>query len=285
MKHLSSTQTSAWKRISVILSLFLATLILFSFKYSDKAIDALWQQLGITQQQGTERIKSSFLNNYFDSRGVSKIKNLAAGDRTAMAKDILSYSKEYLNSAAFIKEYEELRKNAKPTKPEINTQTKEDIRKEKITEAEKNIKETEELIKKSNADMKAIFESVLETHKSTLQEYKDPNSTMLDLIYQGELNKAKDDSSNYEMSMQNWRKNYPEDYKLFIKTRLQHYLEVANTVDFAAQTMEKSGKQRFVNPVYETKNNEWKMIYRAGKEVYNSTKPFAEQWLQEISNK
>ena len=48
---------------------------------------------------------------------------------------------------------------------------------------------------------------------------------------------------------------------------------------------EKWGKKRFVNPIYESKNQEWKQGFRAGKEATEMARAFAKQWLSELQNK
>jgi hypothetical protein len=44
----------------------------------------------------------------------------------------------------------------------------------------------------------------------------------------------------------------------------------------------KNGKKVFVNRAYESKNNRWKMAFRAGKEVVQPARAFVQQWLGEI---
>lgn len=77
-------------------------------------------------------------------------------------------------------------------------------------------------------------------------------------------------------------KRLPENFNDIIKIRLQKYLSLAATVDFNAQLLQKNDKVYFVDRNYEAKNYEWKMIFRAGKEVYDVAKPFAEQWMSEL---
>ena len=48
--------------IAFILSIL--SLFLFSFTVSVSIAGDIWQQLGIPQEQGTEKIKKTFLNNY-----------------------------------------------------------------------------------------------------------------------------------------------------------------------------------------------------------------------------
>ncbi len=67
-----------------------------------------------------------------------------------------------------------------------------------------------------------------------------------------------------------------------IRKTLAQFLETASTVDFAAQTVEKRGRQVFVNPEYEKKNALWKTIYRNGKEPTAAAVEFARVWLAEV---
>ena len=59
-------------------------------------------------------------------------------------------------------------------------------------------------------------------------------------------------------------------------------LDVTKDVDFNASLKEQYGKKKFVNPAYEAKRPEWKMAFRAGKEVTEMTRAFAQQWLNEL---
>jgi hypothetical protein len=271
--------------LRICITMFLLAIIslfLLSFTVSGKLTDDIWKQLGLTQTRGTEKIKTSFLNNYFDAWGAKNAKNILKGDRAAVAKDLLTYVKQYVNSAEFKTEYEKMRSSAKPVEPVTKVRTKEEIRKQMIEDAEKGIKKTEEFIKTANAEMKEAMKPVVEMHKANLKEYKDPNSQMIEIMYQGEVMNEQNRQRQYKENMKTWENNYPDDYKLLVKSRLQKYLELAKTVDFSAALVEKDGKKRFVNSKYEGKANDWKTIYRAGKEVYDVAKLFAEQWLREL---
>jgi hypothetical protein len=83
--------------------------------------------------------------------------------------------------------------------------------------------------------------------------------------------------------MKRWEENYPADYKQLIKSRLQHFIQLAKSVDFSAELKEVNGRKKFVNPVYEGKASDWKQIYRAGKEVILPAVAFAEQWVKELN--
>ena len=134
------------------------SLFLFSFSVSHKLADDVWKQLGLSEVQGQEKIKASFLNNYLDYYGARNLKSLAAGNKGAVAKDLLQFTKQYVNSNIFKIEYHQYRDQAKPTEPSATVKSKEDIRKEKIAETEKSIKSMEESLKTMGADMQKIMQ-------------------------------------------------------------------------------------------------------------------------------
>jgi hypothetical protein len=88
------------------------------------------------------------------------------------------------------------------------------------------------------------------------------------------LDKALDKTLNKEEN----EKRYPSDPSVLIKQRLTEFLEVSATVDFDAGL--KNGM--FVNPDYEKKSPQWKMCYRAGKEVVDAARSEAKTWLDEL---
>ena len=73
-------------------------------------------------------------------------------------------------------------------------------------------------------------------------------------------------------------KLYPSDPSEMVKQRLQDFLVVSKTVDFDAEVQNK----KFVRPDYERKSAQWKMCYRAGKEVVEAAQTEAIKWLQEL---
>ncbi|HVX50509.1 MAG TPA: hypothetical protein VHB48_10135 [Chitinophagaceae bacterium] len=255
-----------------------------SFKAISKTTDELWKQLGISQQDGTEKIRNSFLEGYFDYAGVKNITTAATGNRTTIVKDLLMYARQYISSKNFQNEYEKMRQEAKPAQSQVNIRTKEEIRKEQIDDTQKQIAKTEAIIKDANADMKKIMQPILDMHKKNLKDYQDPNSQTINLLYQTELMKQRQDSAQYQKALKNWQENYPADYRQLIKMRLQHYIDVASTVDFSAALKAEGGRMKFVNNAYEAKNNEWKMIYRSGREINEAAINFSRTWLAELGH-
>jgi hypothetical protein len=87
---------------------------------------------------------------------------------------------------------------------------------------------------------------------------------------------------SYENSIKDWEARYPANHLLFIKVKLQAFLDATSDIDFNAQLKEKGGIKYFVNPDHERKENRWKMAFRAGKEAVEAGRAFAEQWIAEI---
>lgn len=258
----------------------LAIFGLLSFKTVSRFAD-FWEIIGTSEQTGTNRIKQSFLQGafYFSGRN---IKNIVSGDRAGVAKDLLAYTKQYVNSEAFAKEYETFRQNSKPTPPEP-AKTEAVIRQKFINDTKKGIENLEKFLKTTtDASMKKMTESNLELLKKSLKDYEDPNSEMIKMAVQGEQTQYDWRKKDYESKMKAWEENLPAGTKALIKTRLQQLLTVTKEVDFNAQLAERDGKKVFVKKEYEAKPAEWKMAFRAGKEVTGTVRAFAQQWLQEL---
>ena len=270
-----------FKLTGLCIVLIIAGISLSSYNRAARTAEDLWKQLGISQQQGSDKIKSSFMHGYLDYWGVRNIKSITTGNKGTVAKDLLTYTKTYLNSAAVKAAYAQERESVKPAAPTAKTRTKEDIRKEQIDGMKKAIANTEDMIKKFPDMEKSARKSMQELEK-TIKDFEKPDSEIIEILYQSQLTENKMNEDRYNESLKEWEKNYPADYRFKLRSYLEKYLATAATVDFDAALTEKYNKKVFVKPVYEAKNDEWKMIFRAGKEVYDVAKAFAEQWLKEL---
>jgi hypothetical protein len=260
------------------------TLLLSSFT-TRKLGDDMWKMLGITRQSGDERIQNSFMYGYLYYYGVKNAKNLAVNDRAAVAKDLLSYTKSFVSSAAFKKQYDDMRKDAQPQEPVLKPlRSIDEIQKEEIAKTEKSIKTTEKNIKDMPQYAKTM-EPLLDMLKKNLKEYQDPKNSYFSSIAMGEKNNQENEVKNHKERMQQWEKNYPVNVTDFVAERLQRMLDATKDIDYSAELVEKYGKKKFVNSKYEYKNQEWKQGFRAGKEVTEPARAFAQKWLDELKAK
>ena len=262
------------------LFLIIAT-VFISFKIKHAA-DDFWEKLGMTQVKGDENIKASFLNGYFSYYGAKAAKNIVLNERAAVAKDLMSYSKQLVNSETFRKDYEKMRTRYKPTEHPYTPKTKEEVRKQKIAEMQKAITDAEALVKKM-PEMEKNMRPTIDMFKKNLKDYEKPESEMIEMFYQNELNTKAQREKTYQDHLKRWQKDFPENLNVLIKERLQKFVTVAKTVDFNAELKEVGGKKKFVNSKYEYESTECKQIFRAGKEVIQPAIVFAEQWIRELN--
>lgn len=265
----------------VIFIVAIISLVIFSFTV-DKINEGFLKQLGISKTEADKKITNSLLGGYLDTYGTKNAKNIALGNRTAVAKDLLNYTKQYVSTAAFKKEYAFLKENNKPTLATV--QTPEQMQQSTIEQYKKSVADIEASIKKSDASLKPMFEKILADGKKQLKEAEDPNNKTYVRYSKNYPQLVKDNEQRNSLLLSNWEEKYPANHMFFIKQRLVNFLETTKDIDFAAGLTIKNGKTIFVNPVYERqKGNYWKMAFRAGKEVVEPARAFAEQWLEEIN--
>ena len=173
-----------------------------------------------------------------------------------------------------------MKNSHKPEKPVL--QTPEEMRSSTIEVYKKSIADTEASLKKADANMKPIFEKVLEAAKKGLQDAEDPNNKQMVNYAKNYDGMMKNIEAGHQQQLAEWEKIYPADANVYIKRRLEEFMNETRDIDFGAELKEKSGMKVFVNPTYENKSDRWKMAYRAGKEVVEPARKFVAAWISEI---
>ncbi len=169
---------------------------LFSFRTKQYA-DDFWKQLGISQKNGEESIKGSFLQGYLYNYGARSAKNIAAGDRAAVTKDLLTYTKQFVATDAFKKEYDKSREAAKPMESQKKTaRTKEEIRKQMIDDTKKSIAEIENNMSKYTGDLKKTMQDMSDAQKEMIKDYERPDNEIMQLMAEGEKMAIENDGKN-----------------------------------------------------------------------------------------
>jgi hypothetical protein len=281
--QLSLKQALLVLRVTFILMVVsFATVFMLSFT-SVRYVDEIWKQLGIEQQQGKTYIKDGFLRGYLYTYAAKNAKALSANDRLQLTQNLLAYTKSYVNSAEFKSAYAQQRQSAKPVQPQkVATRTAEEIQKDEVAKMEKNIAKMEADMKSMNAETVKILQPGLEQNKKMLADYKKPGYEIFKMMADGEKATQENQQLQYEQALAKWTNDYPEDYRPLIKTRLEKMLSLTSNIDYTAALKEQYGKMRFVNPTYESKSREWKMGFRAGKDVTETTRAFVKEWLAEL---
>ena len=268
-------------RVSSVFSLItIVSLLIYAFTFSRLSDDFL-KQLGIDKTEADKKICNSMLGGYIDVYGVRNLKDIAVGNRAAVTKDLLLYLKAYTVSKDFKQAYAALKEQHKPAdikKPETPTE----LRANMILQAKDFVKTAEDNLNKATPDLKPIFEEGVKAAKQNLKDAEDPENKHIKAYTKNfEVLQQSIEQSN-QAQLKDWEAKYPSDQLLFVKVRLEQFLVETNDIDFSAAVTDKNGKKVFANPVYEKKSNRWKMAFRAGKEVVEPARAFAQQWMSEI---
>ena len=127
-----------------------------------------------------------------------------------------------------------------------------------------------------------MFGEMLKAAKQNLKDAEDPENKYIKAYTKNYEVLQKSIEQSNESMLKDWEARYPSNHLLFVKIRLQQFLDETSDIDFNAVLTEKNGKKFFVNPVYERKSSRWKMAFRAGKEVIEPARAFVQQWINEI---
>lgn len=260
----------------------LGLLLVTSYSFTMRVIGMdFLKELGMSKTEAEQKIARSILGGYLDQYGVRNAKNIAMGNRAAVVKDLLTFTKKYVGTPAFVKQYNDLRETEKPTPPEP-VKTPDELQQSLIEQSKKAVAECEANLKKADPSMKKIFEDVLASARSNLKAAEDPGNKTILSYRKNYPELVKITAAGEKQQLANWEKKYPTNHMVFVKGRLMQFLEETEDIDFGAELYEKNGKKYFKNPVYEGKSNRWKMGFRAGKEVVEPARVFVQEWVGEI---
>ncbi|WP_299817915.1 hypothetical protein [uncultured Pontibacter sp.] len=282
--YFAPTESTGRGILSLVSAIVIFIVCIGLFSFTTRSVsEAVFQRLGMSQTEADQSISRSILEGYLAHSAARNIKSIAVGDRAAIVKDAMAYAKQHTQSDAFKKEYEALRLKHKPQEP-APAETEADIRNKMVTDLKKSIKSTEESMAKMDAEMKKMMAESLATLKAQLKEYENPNSEMVKMLATGSAQNHTYEKEAYKENMVKWEKEYPASAQVFVKKRLQQFLNETKDIDFNAALKDNGrGKMKFVDPTFEAKSRDWKKAFRAGKEATTTARQIAQQWLQELA--
>lgn len=241
-------------------------------------------KLGSNTEEAHDTIFSAFASGDISMAGSRKVFK-AANDqaRAQMVTAVVSFARAYTASPDFLKRWGVYRQEQKPAPPSAGPASMSDMQAQQIKAMEEGIKNLEETAKKM-PQLKATFDEQIKALRAQVETLKKPNpaeNARVDaLLKQG----AQQAQVDYKQSVAEWEKKYPTDPKPFIVKRLRDFLELSATVDFSAKlTKSRDGMMRFDNPAYESKDDHWKLMYRAGKPAVDAARAAAQEWLKAIA--
>lgn len=265
---------------------FTTVLLLFSYVLLcsfavNKMADDFLKQLGIGKKDADDKITNTILGGGIDLYGVKNARNIALGNRKAVVLDLLAYTKKQVNAPSFMKQYNTVRENYRPK--DYIPQTPEQMKAEHIARAKESVAQLEETVRKADASMKPLFQKSLEDGKKYLKDAEDPNNRMYVRYAKNYDRAVQDAKESNARNNADFERRYPTNHLLYVKKRLQEFMDATKDIDFTAELKAKNGKKVFVNPDYERKDSRWKMAFRAGKEVVEPAREAVQKWIDEIN--
>ncbi|MBL7851610.1 MAG: hypothetical protein JNN04_11960 [Cyclobacteriaceae bacterium] len=209
--------------------------------------------------------------------------NFAVPARVTMVKEIGSFARTYSRSDDFKKRYAEYREQQKPSAPAPFVGV-EGLKKQQREELTKSIREAKEAMKSVSGEARKGMEEGVKAMEDVLKELNNPDNPMYSAEVNNMLKQGWDQENQaYQQALQAWKTEWPESPNQLIRNRLNYFLELSATVDFGAKLGKgPNGKMVFLNPAYESKPSDWKLLYRCGKESVEAARGVAKEWLVEL---
>ena len=256
---------------------FVTTLAFYSFDTRNK-VDDLLKELGIPASHAKTYIWKTFIDEAFPLPSKSNIEKYPQNKRAAAVQVIGAYIKEYLTSGDFAKQYQVLREEKKPKLPH----SLEERLKKEINNLYQALKEAEDASRKADTELKSIYEASIRKYKQSINALENDYDPQHAAQIEGIVTQYDYDMSDYRFRLKQFEKKYPANVKLFIRNRLQDFLQLSSTVDFDADREPKSNGQKLAGPHYEEKPQAWKYCFLAGRDATTAARKLAAKWMKEI---
>ena len=240
---------------------------------------------GLSETQLKSQIAGAFIYGDVPAYPSRKAFHAASpATRAAFVRNVLRFVKSYTESAAFQADYARQRAAAKPAPATPKGTPDEQLAKYFQEQRDSIVK-----MKKSVAQMppdlqKQMSETVKQMEASVDKQQKDPQ--MVAMLKQQFAMGAVADQKNYQQQLAAYDQKYPADPRVLIAKRLHEFLELSKDIRFDAKLVPAGGgAMRFADPQYESKSDQWKVCFRAGKESVDAARAFAQEWLNQLGSK
>jgi hypothetical protein len=237
--------------------------------------------LGVNEPTAAQMVEGWLDTGYLDVSAVAKsFKAAVPTGRVALVKGAMGWAKTYTESAAFKAEYEKRRQADMPAPPKFDGTVDNELARQRA-ERQKNVEEMKKGLAQLTPEMRKSMEAAIkEIEASNQKTDTDPKKVAMSR-QMVELQRAGDQEA-YQKRLEAHEKRFPPNPKTVIARRLQEFLDVSKDVDFDAKLVPAGSKMRFADPRYEEKPSEWKLYYRAGRDVVAAAREAAQAWLKAL---
>lgn len=275
------------KKFYTLMAVVMVITALFAFKTIKRYID-VFNELGISQSEANEWIIDNFQSGSLFFSATAQMRNLTPTKKAEVVKALGDHIRAQVESPAFALKYNEKRESEKPTGGVPEWFNVEEKLQTYIENLEYDVNGIEQELKKASGNTKTQLEAALKEAKTTIKVLKDTN----DPNYKKYFEKFLDDElpeedrkiakEQIQSDLSFWNKEFPPTVKELIKKRLKEFLDITATIDFNAKLEKRGGRFYFVDPNLEAKDENWKRLFRAGKETILPARAYAQQWLNSL---
>ncbi len=204
----------------------------------------------------------------------------APATRVTLVKTGMGWAKAYTESAAFKADYARQRQAGTPKPPQYKD-TVDEVLAAQRADRLKGVENARKNLASMPADLRPELEKSIKQMEETNAQIDNDKQMQAIMRQQIEAQRA-NDMKAYEQGLQQHETRFPADPQALIARRLQEFLEVSKDVDFGAKLVPSGSKQKFADARYESKSNEWKLCYRAGREAVAAAREAAQAWLASV---
>lgn len=244
-----------------------------------------WSTVGFSEDDMKSRLLSGLTEANFRPPTVPALRGMPSAARNSLLTSATSYTKRWVQTADFRQRYAALRESRKPEMPEA-AMTLAQRKAHDKAEFQKAIRSMDSAMveARGNPEIQAGLRQMIQQLKDQIKEVDDPANPMYSKEAQAMLDEQSADArAEYAKALKEWESKYPVSPAPLIKQSLRAFLALAASVDFAAKVQQSPrGGSTFVNPDYESKPDEWKALYRLGRETTAALQAAAKQWLVEL---
>lgn len=270
-------------KLALTLCAMIAAVLLSSFvkeKHRDMAVQNLLDELGITPKQAQEHVWTSISTRYLPYAGKLKVlRKYEPAQQASAAKELLAFAKQYTESPEFAARYESFRQEHAPKAPSTAAEEMQKM----VDGAKQGKANIEKSLPGTSGETKQSLEEAISMFNEQIRMYSDPKhpdyqnmKEMMEMSYT-------QSKKQYQDYLVQFEKDYPKAPGQYVKRKLQQFLQLSGTVDFAAELKDgPGGKKYFVKAEYEKKPDEWKKCFRAGKDAVTAARSFVTEWQNSI---
>lgn len=201
--------------------------------------------------------------------------------RVAFVNEAMGWVKAYTESPAFKSDYDKRRVASRPSAPEAKGSADDQYSKQ-LAEQRKSLEQMKKSIAAMTPDMQAKMQPVIKQMEASIEQTsKDPK--MAEMMKNAYSQQSKSDQESYKNEVAKYETEFPADPKVLIAKRLRDFIALSSDVNFDAKLVpEDGGRMRFADQQYESKSDQWKLLYRAGREPVEAARTFSVNWLKQL---